>query len=224
MNFPQRSNSFKKWAAGLLFLLLFFAVSALSAEERILSCQMLLSEAEQKALGFDRQRAMYPPDRAKRLAVMSLRDGSDFLRKEELAKAMEELNRAWRFDPSNPYPWWLAGIVRGMEAARLTNPDLRKRCFDDSLKLFDHAADIIKSSPNRELKENLALDRAETLIRYGCFLKKKHPEQAEKLFRETETLLARIMPGRDARGGKLSNRIHEMRSRMNAAREKSVKK
>jgi len=206
----------------ILFFL--FAVLSLPAAEEISYCQMLLSEAEQKSQGFDRQRAMYPPERAKRLAVMSLRKGSDLLQRQELAKAMEEMNRAWRFDPSNPYPYWFAGIIRSMEAARLKNPDLRKRCFDDSLKLFTKAATIIESSPNRELKENLALDRAETLIQYGIFLKKEHPEQAEQLFRQAEELLKSIVPGENARGGQLSKRIRDMRSRMNAEREKSGRK
>ena len=221
MNSPRNGIFLKKWATGLFFLSGFFAVSALSAEDRILPCQILLSEAEQKAQGFDRQRAMYPPDRAKRLAVMSLREGSDFLRQEKLAKAMEELNRAWRFDPSNPYSYWFAGIVRGMEAARLTEPDLRKRCFDDSLKLLAKAAAIIETSPNRELRENLALDRAETLIQYGLFLKKEHPEQAEQLFQQAEAILECIIPGRDVRGGQVTERIRDMHARMNAAREKS---
>ena len=220
----QKGNSLKKWAAKSFFLPALLAVTALSAEERILHCQMLLSEAEQKAQGFDRQRAMYPPDRAKRLAMMSLRVGSDFLRKEELAKAMEELNHAWRFDPSNPYSWWLAGIVRSMEAARLTEPDLRKKCYDDSLQLFEKAAGILQPSPNRELKENLALDRAETLIQYGIFLKKEHPEQTEQFFRQAEAILESIVPGQDARGRQVSDRIRDMRARMNAAGEKSGRK
>ena len=114
-----QNGKFSKKSTGLFFLF-FFAMSVLSAEERILPCQMLSSEAEQQAAGFDRQRAIYSPDRAKRLAMISLRDGSASLRREELAKAMEELNRAWQFDPSNPYSYWLAGIVRAMEAARLT--------------------------------------------------------------------------------------------------------
>ena len=224
MKSPQNGNPSKKWTMGLLVLLSFFAVSALSAEEQILYCQMLLSEAEQRAAGFDRQRAMYPPDRAKRLALMSLRKGTAFLRKGELAKAMGELNRAWRFDPSNPYPYWFAGIVRGMEATRLTESGLRKSCFDDSLELFAKAAVIIRSSPNRELKENLALDRAETQIQYGGFLIQEHPEQAEQLFRQAEALLEAIVPGRDARGGQVTKRIRDMRARMNAAREKNGRK
>ena len=64
MNSPHNVKSLKIWTTGFFFLLSLFAVTALSAEERILSCQMLLSEAEQKAQGFDRQRTMYPPDRA----------------------------------------------------------------------------------------------------------------------------------------------------------------
>ena len=137
MKSPRNGTPSKKWTMGLFLLLSFFAVSALSAKEQIPPCQMLLSEAEQRAAGFDRQRAMYPPDRAKRLAMMSLRDGTAFMRKGELAKAMEELNRAWQFDPSNPYSYWLAGIVRAMEAARLTehpipedwNEQRRLYCF-----------------------------------------------------------------------------------------------
>ena len=205
-------------------LLFLFAALSLPAAEEFSYCQMLLSEAEQKVQGFDRQRAMYPPDRAKRLAVMSLRQGSDFLRQEKLAKAMEELNRAWRFDPSNPYSYWFAGIVRGMEAARLTEPDLRKSGFDDSLKLLAKTAAIIETSPNRELKENLALDRAETLIQYGIFLKKEHPEQAEQLFQQAEAILESIIPGQDTRSGQVTERVRDMRVRMNAAREKAGRK
>ena len=224
MNSLRNGKSPKKWAAGSLLLLSLLSAAALSAEEKLLPCQMLLSEAEQRELGFARQRAMYVPSRAKRLAAISLREGADLMRKEELAKAMEELNRAWRFDPTHPYSYWLAGILRGMEAARLTDPDLQKKCFDDSLKLFDRAAAIIEPSPKRELKENLALDRAETLIRYGIFLKKENPAEAAERFRQAELILKNIVPGQDARGGALSERIREMRSRMNAAKENSGSK
>ena len=112
-------------------LLFLFAALSLSAAEEISYCQMLLSEAEQKVQGFDRQRKMYLPERAKRLSIMAVRDGSELLRKNKLSEAMAEFNRAWRFAPANPYPYWMAAIVRSMESARLKNPDLRKRCFGD---------------------------------------------------------------------------------------------
>ena len=114
----------------------------------------------------------------------------------------------------------MAAILRSMEAMQTTRHEVKKQCFEDSLKLFTKAATIIESSPNRELKENLALDRTETLIQYGIFLKKEHPEQAEQLFRQAEELLKSIVPGENARGGQLSKRIRDMRSRMNAVREK----
>ena len=205
----------------ILFFL--FAALSLPAAEEISYCQMLLSEAEQKVQGFDRQRKLYLPERAKRLSIMAVRDGSELLRKNKLSEAMAEFNRAWRFAPANPYSYWMAAIVRSMEAMQATRDEVKKQCFEDSLKLFTKAATIIESSPNRELKENLALDRAETLIQYGIFLKKEHPEQTERFFRQAEAILESIVPGRDASGKALADRIGEMRSRMSAAREKSVK-
>ena len=205
-------------------LLFLFAALSLPAAEEISYCQMLLSEAEQKSQGFDRQRAMYLPERAKRLSIMAVRDGSELLRKNKLSEAMAEFNRAWRFAPANPYSYWMAAIVRSMEAMQATRDEVKKQCFEDSLKLFTKAATIIESLPTRDLKENLALDRAETLIQYGIFLKKEHPEQAEQLFRQAEELLKSIVPGENARGGQLSKRIRDMRSRMNAERKNSGRK
>ena len=200
-------------------VLLFFAVLSLAAAEQPLTCQMLLSEKEQKDIGLDRQRAMYPRDRAKRLAMMSLRDGMAFLDRKDLDKAMREFNRAWRFDPANPFPYWMAGIVRGIEAAQLTDPGLRKKCYDDSSSLFGKADVILRASSDGTLKENLAMDRAEALIQYGVFLKKDHPEQAEQRFREAETLLAGIVPKQDTRGKQVAERIRQMRGRIRTARQ-----
>ena len=216
----SRNHEQKSFSENPFFL---FAALSLPAAEEISYCQMLLSEAEQKVQGFDRQRKLYLPERAKRLSIMAVKDGSELLRKNKLSEAMAEFNRAWRFAPANPYSYWMAAIVRSMEAMQATRDKVKKQCFEDSLKLFTKAATIIESSPNRELKENLALDRAETLIQYGIFLKKEHPEQTERFFRQAEAILESIVPGRDARGKALADRIGEMRSRMSAAREKSVK-
>ena len=81
-------------------LLFLFATLSLPAAEEISYCQMLLSDAEQKTQGFDRQRKWYSPERARRLSNMAFRDGSELLRKGKLAEAMAEFNRAWRFAPA----------------------------------------------------------------------------------------------------------------------------
>ncbi|MBR3708281.1 MAG: hypothetical protein IKM17_04635, partial [Lentisphaeria bacterium] len=69
-------------------LLFLFAALSLPAAEEISYCQMLLSDAEQKVQGFDRQRKLYSPERARRMSNMAFRDGSELLRKGKLAEAM----------------------------------------------------------------------------------------------------------------------------------------
>ena len=198
-------------------LLIMFTVLSLIAQEKALFCPMLLSEEEQKATGYDRQRKMYPLGSRQRLSAAALKDGSDFLKKKELAKAMEEFNRAWRFDPTTPYVYWMAAIVRSMEGKDLKDSALRKKCFEDGLKLFEMSSKLIPVS-EKHLKENLVLDKAETLIQYGLFLKKDNPEQAGKMFQQAEVLLKDFAPGEDERGKQIGERINDMRSRIKEAR------
>ena len=198
-------------------LLIMFTVLSLIAQEKALFCPMLLSEEEQKATGYDRQRKMYPLGSRQRLSAAALKDGSDFLKKKELAKAMEEFNRAWRFDPTTPYVYWMAAIVRSMEGKDLKDSVLRKKCFEDGLKLFEMASKLIPVS-EKQLKENLVLDKAETLIQYGLFLKKDNTEQAGKMFQQAEVLLKDFAPGEDERGKQIGERINDMRSRIKEAR------
>ena len=65
-------------------LLIMFTVLSVVAQEKALFCPMLLSEEEQKATGYDRQRKMYPLGSRQRLSAAALKDGSDFLKKKEL--------------------------------------------------------------------------------------------------------------------------------------------
>ena len=55
-------------------LLLLFAISPLYAAEQPSVCQILFSEKEQKSMGFDRQRRMYPPDRGRKLSMMAVKN------------------------------------------------------------------------------------------------------------------------------------------------------
>ena len=130
---------------------------------------------------------------------------------------MEEFNRAWRFDPTTPYVYWMAAIVRSMEGKDLKDSVLRKKCFEDGLKLFEMASKLIPVS-EKQLKENLVLDKAETLIQYGLFLKKDNPEQAGKMFQQAEVLLKDFAPGEDERGKQVGERINDMRYRIKEAR------
>jgi len=194
-------------------LLFLFAALSLPAAEEISYCQMLLSDAEQKVQGFDRQRKMYPPERAKRLSRMAVRDGSELLRKGRLAEAMAEFNRAWRFAPANPYSYWMAAIVRSMEAMQATRDEVKKQCFEDSLKLWEKCLPLLRGSP-RDVKENFALDKAETLIRYAVFLSGTDSQKAGQLFRQADVLLKPFQPGNDPRSRMCFERAQKIRSQI----------
>lgn len=194
-------------------LFLMFAALSLAAAEEISYCQMLLSEAEQQARGCDRQRRMYPPDRAKRLSIMAVRDGSELLQKGKLSEAMAEFNRAWRFAPANPYSYWMAAIIRSMEAMQATRREVKKQCFEDSLKLWEKCFPLLRESP-REVKENFALDKAATLIQYAVFLSGTDPQKAGELFRQADVLLKPFQPGNDPRSRMCYERVQKMRSQI----------
>ena len=194
-------------------LLFLFAVLSLSAAEEISYCQLLLSEAEQKVQGFDRQRKMYLPEQAKRLSIMAVGKGSELLRKGKLAEAMAEFNRAWRFAPANPYSYWMAAILRSMEAMQATRHEVKKQCFEDSLKLWEKCFPLLRESPV-DVKGNFALDKAETLIRYAIFLSSKDPQKAGHLFRQADGLLKQFQPGNDPRSRMSFDRAQKMRSQI----------
>ena len=194
-------------------LLFLFAALSLPAAEEISYCQMLLSEAEQKVQGFDRQRKLYSPERARRLSNMAFRDGSELLRKGKLAEAMAEFNRAWRFAPANPYSYWMAAIVRSMEAMQATRNEVKKQCFEDSLKLWEKCLPLLRESP-KEVKENFALDKAATMIQYAVFLSGTDPQKAGQFFRQADVLLKPFQPGNDPRSRMCFERAQKMRSQI----------
>ena len=195
----------------LLFILL--VISTSYAAEQTSVCQMLFSEKEQEAMRFDRQRRMYPPERARRLSMAAIKTGVEFLRQKRLPEAMAEFNRAWRFAPANPYSYWMAAIVRSMEAMDATRPDVKKQCFEDSLKLWEKCRALLRESP-KEVKENYDLDCAETMIQYGIFLSASEPQKAGDLFRQADALLKQFHPSNDSRGQKTFERAKKMRMRI----------
>ena len=195
----------------ILFFL--FAVLSLPAAEEVSYCQMLLSETEQKVQEFDRQRKMYLPERAKRLSIMAVRDGSELLQKNKLSEAMAEFNRAWRFAPANPYSYWMAAIVRSMEAMSATRNEVKKQCFEDSLKLWEKCFPLLRESP-KEVKGNFALDKAATLIQYAVFLSGTDPQKAGQFFRQADVLLKPFQPGTDPRSRMCFERAQKMRSQI----------
>ena len=96
----------------LLLLLICIISETLYAVE----CQMLLSEKEQKEILAGRR---YPPATKRRLSADAVRSGYSAINKKEFERAIEEFNRAWRFDQKNIDAYWGAAIVYGTIFLRL---------------------------------------------------------------------------------------------------------
>ena len=82
-------------------------------------CQMLLPEAKQKEILGGR---WYPQDSRTRIAQAAVRDGYAAIAKKDYETAIREFNRAWRFRPDNPSPYWGAAIAFGMMAEEEKSP------------------------------------------------------------------------------------------------------
>ena len=100
-----------------------------------------------------------------------------------------------------------------MEAMQETRHEVKKQCFEDSLKLWEKCLPLLRKSP-REVKENFALDKAETLIRYAVFLSGTDPQKAGELFRQADVLLKLFQPGNDPRSRMCFERAQKMRSQI----------
>ena len=66
----------------------------------------------------------------------------------------------------------------------------------------------------RDVKENFALDKAETLIRYAVFLSGTDSQKAGQLFRTADVLLKPFQQGNDPRSRMCFERAQKMRSQI----------
>ena len=107
----------------------------------------------------------------------------------------------------------MAAIVRSMEAMQATRHEVKKQCFEESLKLLEKCLPLLWKSP-REVKENFALDKAATMIQYAIFLSGTDPQRAGQFFRQADVLLKQFQPGNDHRSRMCFERAQKMRSQI----------
>ena len=137
-------------------LMIFFICGTSLASDENQEIQMLLSAERQKELGFDRQRKMYPLDRAKRLSRDAVNDGWRLMRENKLDLAMAEFNRAWRFDPNQYGAWYGAGIIRWKQVqAAKKSEDVAAYC-KDVIALFGKALELAPAERKIYLQSDLA--------------------------------------------------------------------
>ena len=96
---------------------------------------MLLPEKEQKRILSGR---WYPPGTKLRISAAAVKDGYAALDKNNLDSAMQEFNRAWRFNPENMDAYWGAAIVMGVFTEKSKTAAEAKSFSEKSLKLMDN--------------------------------------------------------------------------------------
>lgn len=164
-------------------LFLFAALCTVFSTSAAVECQMLLPEKEQKEILSGR---WYPQSTKLRLSVAAIKDGYAALDKKDLASAMKEFNRAWRFNPKNIDAYWGAAIVMGLYAEKANTTSEAKSFIEKSLKLFEITQKYL--SGNIIEKENWLLDYAASFYVAGMILLKSDKTAAEKYFLEAEKI------------------------------------
>ena len=157
-------------------------------------CQMLLPEAKQKEILGGR---WYPQDSRTRIAQAAVRDGYAAIAKKDYENAIREFNRAWRFRPDNPSPYWGAAIAFGMMAEAEKSPAKAMDAIKASLKLFEMAE---KHLPNNDVvRENWQLDYAASLYAAGEIALVSDKTVAERYFAEAEKIWLPLLEKRELR-------------------------
>ena len=154
--------------------------------------QMLLPESEQQKILSTRN---YPPNARQRLSAKAAQAGYAALARKELNNAMQEFNRAWRFNPQNIDAYWGAAIVSGLQAETTAKASEAQKRIENSLKLFKLAEKYL--SGNRIEKENYQLDYAASCYAAGVIMLKSEKTSAEKYFAEAEKLWLPLLKDRN---------------------------
>lgn len=173
------------------YLLLFF-VCIVSETLCAVECQMLLSEKEQKEILAYRR---YPPSTKLRLSVAAVKAGYSAINKKEYDRAIEEFNRAWRFNQKNIDAYWGAAIVYGTMSEQAKTVSEAKTLIEKSLRLFKLAETMLSGKIVEE--ENWKLDYAASLYVAGKILFKSEKTAAEKYFQEAEKIWLSLKNRRD---------------------------
>ena len=155
-------------------------------------CQMLLPEKEQKRILSGR---WYPLPSKLRLSAAAVRDGYAALDRNDTDAAMQEFNRAWRFNQKNIDAYWGAAIVMGLQAEKVQTFSEAVAMIKNSLQLFDMAKKYL--SGEKIEKENWQLDYAASLYVAGKIHSASDKTAAEKYFLEAEKLWLPLLQNRD---------------------------
>ena len=173
-------------------LFMFMVIGMSFSAFAVVECQMLLPEKEQKRVLSWR---WYPAGTKLRLSAAAAKNGYKALSRKDLDSAMNEFNRAWRFNQKNIDAYWGAAIVMGLYAEEAKTTDEAMCLIKKSLRLFDLTKKYLSGKTIET--ENWQLDYAGSFYAAGKILFKTDKSAAEKYFLEAEKLWLPLLEKRD---------------------------
>ncbi|MGN1364704.1 MAG: tetratricopeptide repeat protein [Victivallis vadensis] len=168
------------------FTLFYFSASFAT---EIPYAQALLNEKEQVDQGFVRQRKHYSTVEAQRISNESCERGWKLLfRDKNLPSAMNEFNRAWRFNPDNYQVYWGSGIICSIQG-EIKSLD-QEKFLNQGIVLLEKALNLSNSND----RSNIAVDLANAYNGLGVMmLNNENPRKALQLFDKSQEILSSVI-------------------------------
>ncbi|WP_288590850.1 tetratricopeptide repeat protein [uncultured Victivallis sp.] len=178
-------------------LIVFILFLSMSYATEIPYAQALLNEREQVDQGFVRQRKHYNTLDAQRISNESCERGWKFLFQDKnLPLAMNEFNKAWRFNPDNYQVYWGSGIICSIQGE--IKSLAQEKFLNQGIILLKKALDL----SNNNNRHNIALDLANAYNGLGIMMlnNENHPK-AIQLFDKSQEILNSVIK-EDSKNGR----------------------
>ncbi len=162
----------------------------LLAEDKIPDAQALLTGLQQTKSSFEQRYQFYRGEISKETSQKACNKGWNLLFQDNnKIKAMDEFNKAWRFDPDNFQAYWGSGIIYGMVANE--NSSSCEQYLKDSIRLLEKSLELVVA---HAAKRNVTFDLVDAYNRIGIFyLNATNKEKADFYFAKSENILVHMI-------------------------------
>lgn len=184
----------------LLVLFAGFLLFPLLRAEQSIYAQPLLSQEEQRKRGFEHPMPAQDVARAERISNEASKKGWEFLKDQNLLVAMQEFNRAWRYNPLNYQAFWGCGVVYSILGTQNTPRQ------EEYLKGAETLIESSLALASDLLKEDVKPDLGAVYNQIGIWAQKRKDEpQAQAYFNKARKVLEPLRSSASSKG-----RVHSL--------------
>ena len=178
-------------------LIVFILFLSMSYAAEIPSALALLNEKEQVDQGFVHQRKHYNTLVAQRISNESCERGWKLLFQDNnLPSAMDEFNKAWRFNPENYQVYWGSGIICSIQGENKSVD--QEKFLNQGITLLKKALDL----SDKNNRNDIALDLANAYNGLGVMmLNNENRPKAIQLFDQSQEILNSVIK-EDSKNGR----------------------